>query len=136
MNAIAPLNGRSSAEQFLADHDHMQRELMLSQDENRSIKEQLNQASNMAQVLARELDAQKSVTAQERARANMWLAHTMKLVGQLDTIQAAIASAKETAIRASQEAAVVATDQEMEPDDEVALKRTVGTATMPMNRLA
>ena len=42
------------------------------------------QATNMAQILSRDLDQQRELTQRESARANMWLGYTMKLIGQRD----------------------------------------------------
>src|SRR5690348_1393540 len=102
---VPEANGRSSAAQFLEDYDQVSRDLTLSRDEVRSLNEQLIQATNMAQVLSRDLDHQRELTQRESARANMWLGYTMKLIGQLETIRASIDSAKAIGQDAAREAA-------------------------------
>jgi hypothetical protein len=136
-------NGRSSAAQFLEDFDQVSRDLMLSRDEIRSLNEQLMQATNMAQVLSRDLDQQRALTQRESARANMWLGYTMKLIGQLETIRASIESAKMIGQDAAREAAARGLG-DGDREDQLGLEKVVkdmtpratSTTEPPMNRLA
>jgi hypothetical protein len=140
---VPDLNGRSSAVQFLEDYDQVSRDLMVSLDENRSLTEQLMQATNMAQVLSRDLDQQRTLTQRESARANMWLGYTMKLIGQLETIRASIDSAKAIGQDAAREAAEYGLNDEAGRDDQQGLAEVVNgmtprattTTAPPLNRL-
>jgi hypothetical protein len=139
---VPELNGRSSAVQFLEDYDQVSRDLMVSRDENRSLNEQLMQATNMAQVLSRDLDQQRQLTQRESARANMWLGYTMKLIGQLETIRASIESAKAIGQDAAREAAARGLSDASDEDPTAIEKvvngmtpRTVATTEPPVNRL-
>jgi hypothetical protein len=135
-------NSRSSAAQFLEDYDQVSRDLMLSRDENRSLSEQLMQATNMAQVLSRDLDQQRELTQRESSRANMWLGYTMKLIGQLETIRASIESAKAIGQDAAREAAARGLSDGAREDQQGLEKvvkdmtpRAPGTTEPPLNRL-
>jgi hypothetical protein len=134
--------GRSSAAQFLEDYDQVSRDLMVSRDENRSLNEQLIQATNMAQVLSRDLDQQRELTQRESARANMWLGYTMKLIGQLETIRASIDSAKAIGQDAAREAAARGLSEKAREDQQLLEKvikdmtpREITTTAPPLNRL-
>jgi len=135
-------NGRSSAAQFLEDYDQVSRDLMVSRDEIRSLNEQLIQATNMAQVLSRDLDQQRELTQRESARANMWLGYTMKLIGQLETIRASIDSAQAIGKDAAREAAARGLSEKAREDQQLLEKvikdmtpREVTTTAPPLNRL-
>lgn len=139
---VPELNGRSSAVQFLEDYDQVSRDLMVARDENRSLSEQLMQATNMAQVLSRDLDQQRQLTQRESARANMWLGYTMKLIGQLETIRASIESAKAIGQDAAREAAARGLNDASDEDPTAIEKvvngmtpRTAATTEPPVNRL-
>ena len=139
---VPELHGRSSAVQFLQDYDQVSRDLRLSLDENRSLAEQLMQATNMAQVLSRDLDQQRELTQRELARANMWLGYTMKLIGQLETIRASIESAKAIGQDAAREAAARGLNNGAREDQQVLEKvvsgmtpRAATTTAPPPNRL-
>jgi hypothetical protein len=138
---VPELNGRSSAAQFLEDYDQVSRDLMLSRDENRSLSEQVMQATNMAQVLSRDLDQQRELTQRESARANMWLGYTMKLIGQLETIRASIDSAKAIGQDAAREAAAQGLNDGTREDQQGLEKVVSGmtprttTTAPPLNRL-
>lgn len=134
--------GRSSAAQFLEDYDQVSRDLMVSRDEIGSLKEQLIQATNMAQVLSRDLDQQRELTQRESARANMWLGYTMKLIGQLETIRASIDSAKAIGQDAAREAAARGLSDKGREDQRLLEKvikdmtpRDAATTAPPPNRL-
>ena len=134
--------GRSSAAQFLENYDQVSRDLMVSRDENRSLSEQLIQATNMAQVLSRDLDQQRELTQRESARANMWLGYTMKLIGQLETIRASIDSAKAIGQDAAREAAARGLSDKAREDQQMLEKvvkdmtpREISTTEPPQNRL-
>jgi hypothetical protein len=136
-------NGRSSAAQFFEDYEQVSRDLMISRNENRSLTEQLMQASNMAQVLARDLDQQREITQRESARANMWLGYTMKLIGQLETIRATIDSAKAIGQDAAREAAARGLSEKTREDQQLLEKvikdmtpRATPTTAPPLNRLS
>jgi hypothetical protein len=136
--AVPDLTGRSSAAQFLEDYEQVARDLALSQDEVRSLNEQLIQATNMSQVLSRDLDQQRELTQRESARANMWLGYTMKLIGQLDAIRASIDVAKTIGQDAAREAAARGvSDSSREGLKKVVKELTPrGPATAPpLNRL-
>ena len=142
MTLVPELNGRSSAVQFLADYDQVSRDLRVSLDENRSLAEQLMQATNMAQILSRDLDQQRELTQRELARANMWLGYTMKLIGQLETIRASIDSAKAIGQDAAREAAARGLNNGAREDqqglEKVVSGMTPRAATItapPLNRL-
>ena len=135
-------SGRSSAVQFLEDYDQVSRDLMLSRDEIRSLSEQLMHATNMAQVLSRDLDQQRELTQRESARANMWLGYTMKLIGQLETIRASIDSAKAIGQDAAREAAARGLNDSGREDQNALEKviyemkpRSPTTTAPPLNRL-
>jgi hypothetical protein len=135
-------NGRSSAAQFFEDYEQVSRDLMISRNENRSLTEQLMQASNMAQVLSRDLDQQREITQRESARANMWLGYTMKLIGQLETIRASIDSAKAIGQDAAREAAARGLSERIREDQQLLEKvikdmtpRAPATTAPPLNRL-
>ena len=136
---VPELNGRSSAVQFLEDYDQVSRDLMVARDENRSLSEQLMQATNMAQVLSRDLDQQRQLTQRESARANMWLGYTMKLIGQLETIRASIESAKAIGQDAAREAAARGLNDEDPTEVEKVVNgmtpRATATTAPPVNRL-
>ena len=141
---VPELSSRSSAVQFLEDYDQVSRDLMITRDENRSLNEQLMQATNMAQVLSRDLDQQRTLTQRESARANMWLGYTMKLIGQLETIRASIESAKAIGQDAAREAAARGLNDGGHEDQQGLEKvindmtpRTTATTTTapPVNRL-
>jgi hypothetical protein len=135
--------GRSSAAQFLEDYDQVSRDLMVSRDEIRSLKEQLIQATNMAEVLSRDVDQQREFTQRESARANMWLGYTMKLIGQLETIRASIDSAKAIGQDAAREAAARGLSKKDRDDDQQLLEKVIKDMTPretpitapPQNRL-
>lgn len=136
MARLPILDGRSSAEEFLQEHDMLKRDVITITDENRMLKDQINQAENMVQVQAREIDAQRLYLREEQARTRMWLAYTMKLIGQMDAIRSVIDSTQQIARQAAQESQKVSMDDDMSDDDKAALAKIVGTAHLPQNRLS
>jgi hypothetical protein len=110
---------RLSAAQFLEDYDQVSRDLMVSRDENQSLNEQLTHATNIAQILSRDLDQQRELTQRESARANMWLGYTMKLIGQLDAIRASIDIAKTIGQDAAREAAARGLSEKVREDQQL-----------------
>ena len=124
-------NEMSSAQKFLEDHDQLQRDLMLCQDENKSLRDQVNQLSNMNSVLAKEHDYWKS-------RANLWLAHSIAMNEQIQAIKTSITGtvdrALAKALEVTREAQAQSGSDGSTEDERASLQRFIGT-TPPRNEL-
>lgn len=135
MNTRLPaIDGRSSAEQFMQEHDLLKRQVMVLTDENSSMKEQVHQSENLNMVQARQIDALNNQIREEQARTRAWLSYTMKLTGQLDAIKAVIESSQQIGRLAAQESQKHTMEEQMSDDDKADLARIVGTKP-PQNRL-
>lgn len=100
---VPRVSGRSSAQQFLEDHDHLERELMLKTDECTALKDQVNQLSNMVSLQAKEMDKLHGLIARERARGDQYQRYTVAMSSHLTAVDEAIKRARQMGLEASQE---------------------------------
>lgn len=124
-------NEMSSAQKFLEDHDQLQRDLMLCQDENKSLRDQVNQLSNMNSILAKEHDYWKQ-------RASLWLAHSIAMNEQIQAIKTSITGtvdrALAKALEVTREAQSQSGDDGSTPDERASLQRFI--TSPPRNELS
>lgn len=105
MTIVPQLNGRSAAAQFLEEHDQINRDLMLAQDEATHLKEMLNESAVRNDLLAQENQRLREQIAQERARGDKFQRYTVALSTHLTAVEEAFKRARQMAMEAAQDEA-------------------------------
>lgn len=119
----------------MQEHDRLQRDLMLANDEIKSLKDQLSERSNLASITQAENERLTVVIDRSESRTRMWMGHCIKLIAQLDSIKAVIGTAERVAREAAQSAAEIGMDEALTDEDKGALHRIANGTTPPENRL-
>lgn len=126
---------QSAAARFMEEHEIIKRELQAERDENRVLKQQNDELHNLSGMLREVNDRVRAYAAQETTRANMWLGHSMRLVGQLGAIEAIIGASKALAMEVARETAAKGLEADMPKEDVATMKVIAGTVGLPVNRL-
>ena len=129
MTEIPTLNGRSSAQKFLEDHDRVTRELMISRDETQQTKELLQEALMKNDFLWQENHRLRDQVAQERSRGDKYQRYCVAMSSHLTAVEESFKRAHQMGLEAAQEVVQKETDPGVTGASQEEHQRLVDLAT-------